>query len=82
MLQAGGGENASATVIEVPLVPALPVRHTDTGPTLPAVTRRLTPGSAQAERRGCGMRRCSGRAERGVESVVRWKCPRRDRPQR
>jgi serine/threonine protein phosphatase PrpC len=36
-----GGDNASATVIEVPLVPALPARHTDTGPTLPAVTRRL-----------------------------------------
>jgi protein phosphatase len=40
-LPAGGGDNASATVIEVPLVPALPARHTDTGPKLPAVTRRL-----------------------------------------
>ena len=36
-LLAGGGDNASATVIEVPLVPALPAERTDTGPTFPAV---------------------------------------------
>jgi PPM family protein phosphatase len=38
-LLAGGGDNASATVVEVPLVPALPAQRTDTGPTFPAVPR-------------------------------------------
>jgi PPM family protein phosphatase len=37
-LLAGGGDNASATVVEVPLVPVLPARHTDTGPAFPEVT--------------------------------------------
>lgn len=37
-LLAGGGDNASATVVEVPLVPALPAQHTDTGPAFPEVT--------------------------------------------
>jgi hypothetical protein len=36
-LLAGGGDNASATVVEVPLVPALPARRTDTGPAFPEV---------------------------------------------
>lgn len=36
-LLAGGGDNASATVVEVPLVPVLPARHTDTGPAFPEV---------------------------------------------
>lgn len=36
-----GGDNASATVIDVPLVPVLPAERTDTGPTFPAVQRRL-----------------------------------------
>lgn len=35
-LLAGGGDNATATVVEVPLVPVL-ARRTDTGPTFPAV---------------------------------------------
>jgi len=42
-LLAGGGDNASATVVEVPLVPALPARRTDTGPAFPEV-----PGSGEA----------------------------------
>jgi hypothetical protein len=37
-LLAGGGDNASATVVEVPLVPVLPARRTDTGPAFPEVT--------------------------------------------
>ena len=36
-LLAGGGVNASATVVEVPLVPALPAQRTDTGPAFPEV---------------------------------------------
>jgi PPM family protein phosphatase len=36
-LLAGGGDNASATVVEVPLVPALPAQRTDTGPAFPEV---------------------------------------------
>ena len=36
----------------------------------------------QAERRCWGIRRWTGRWARGVESVVRWKCPRRERLQR
>ena len=36
-LLAGGGDNASATVVEMPLVPVLPVQHTDTGPAFPEV---------------------------------------------
>jgi PPM family protein phosphatase len=36
-LLAGGGDNASATVVEVPLVAALPARRTDTGPAFPEV---------------------------------------------
>jgi PPM family protein phosphatase len=39
-LLAGGGDNASATVVEVPLVPALAAQHSDTGPTFPAVAAR------------------------------------------
>ncbi len=42
-LLAGGGDNASATVVEVPLVVALPQQHTDTGPTFPAVTPAAEP---------------------------------------
>jgi PPM family protein phosphatase len=37
-LLAGGGDNASATVVEVPLVPVLPARRTDTGPAFPEVS--------------------------------------------
>ena len=37
-LLAGGGDNASATVVEVPLVPALPAQRTDTSPAFPEVT--------------------------------------------
>lgn len=40
-LLAGGGDNASATVVEVPLVPVLSAQHTDTGPTFPAVKEAL-----------------------------------------
>ena len=36
-LLAGGGDNASATVVEVPLVPALPAQRTDTSPAFPEV---------------------------------------------
>jgi serine/threonine protein phosphatase PrpC len=36
-LLAGGGDNASATVIEVPLVAALPAQRTDTSPAFPEV---------------------------------------------
>jgi PPM family protein phosphatase len=36
-LLAGGGDNASATVVHVPLVPALPAQRTDTGPAFPEV---------------------------------------------
>ncbi len=36
-LLAGGGDNASATVVEVPLVPVLPAQRTDTGPAFPEV---------------------------------------------
>jgi protein phosphatase len=36
-LLAGGGDNASATVVEVPLVPALPAQRIDTGPAFPEV---------------------------------------------
>ena len=36
-LLAGGGDNASATVVNVPLVPVLPARRTDTGPAFPEV---------------------------------------------
>ena len=42
-LLAGGGDNASATVVEVPLMVALPQQHTDTGPTFPAVTSAAEP---------------------------------------
>jgi len=38
-LVAGGGDNASATVVELPLVPVLATRHTDTGPAFPEVQR-------------------------------------------
>ena len=38
-LLAGGGDNASATVVEVPLVPVLPAQRTDTGPAFPEVPR-------------------------------------------
>ena len=36
-LLAGGGDNASATVVEVPLVAALPAQRTDTSPAFPEV---------------------------------------------
>jgi serine/threonine protein phosphatase PrpC len=42
-LLAGGGDNASATVVEVPLVPTLQARRTDTGPTFPAVAMEAEP---------------------------------------
>ena len=45
-LLAGGGDNASATVVEVPLVPALPAQRTDTSPAFPEV-----PGEAADSRR-------------------------------
>jgi len=38
-LLAGGGDNASATVVEVPLVPALPAQRTDTSSAFPEVQR-------------------------------------------
>jgi PPM family protein phosphatase len=38
-LLAGGGDNASATVVEMPLVPVVPA-HTDTGPAFPEVGHR------------------------------------------
>jgi hypothetical protein len=37
-LLAGGGDNASATVVELPLVRALPAQRTDTGPAFPEVS--------------------------------------------
>ena len=45
-LLAGGGDNASATVVEVPLVPALPAQRTDTGPAFPEVAGAATAGEA------------------------------------
>ncbi len=38
-LLAGGGDNASATVVEVPLVPVLPAQRSDTGPAFPEAQR-------------------------------------------
>ena len=45
-LLAGGGDNASATVVEVPLVPALPAQRTDTGPAFPEVAGAGMAGEA------------------------------------
>ena len=46
-LLSGSGDNASATVVEIPLVPALPMPRSDTGP-LDEVTRSARPGPVVA----------------------------------
>ena len=57
-LLAGGGDNASATVVEVPLVPVLATRRTDTGPAFPEVPEarrdRLTAAPLVTERARAG----------------------------
>ena len=72
-------DGESSRVSEIGDVSMAPGAGTE--PTRRAV-RAMRGGVDQAERRCWGIRRWTGRWARGVESVVRWKCPRRERLQR